>query len=165
MGTFFTGCKVENHQDAKRSAVVKSLLVDTGSEYTWIPEQVLRRIGVEPQKKDIQLQMANGQVLTRTIGFAVLRVSSHFTIDEVVFAQPGDMTLLGARTMEGMNLLVDSQRKRLMGAGPVPAATAVRPHVAKRMGIIVPGPRPKSKAQPRTRPAIRRRGPLRDKPA
>jgi hypothetical protein len=33
-------------------------------------------------------------------------------IDEIVFAQEGDMQLLGARTMEGLNLIVDSRRKR-----------------------------------------------------
>ena len=38
------------------------------------------------------------------------------------FAQKGDLQLLGARTLEGMNLKVDSARKRLAGAGPVPAA-------------------------------------------
>jgi hypothetical protein len=40
----------------------------------------------------------------------------------VVFAEPGDLLLLGARTLEGLNLIVDSGRKRLVAAGPVPAA-------------------------------------------
>jgi len=67
--------------------------------------------------------MANGQVITRSVGFAILRVDKQFTIDEVVFAQPGDLLLLGARTLEGLNLTVDSERKRLVAAGPVPAAS------------------------------------------
>ena len=46
----------------------------------------------------------------------------HFTIDEVVFAEPGDMTLLGARTLEGLNLIVNSAQKKLVAAGPLPAA-------------------------------------------
>ena len=66
--------------------------------------------------------MANGEVITRSVGFAVLRVNKHFTIDEVVFAEPGDLLLLGARTLEGLNLTVDAGRKRLVAAGPVPAA-------------------------------------------
>jgi hypothetical protein len=49
-------------------------------------------------------------------------VGRHFTIDEVVFAEPGDLLLLGARTLEGLNLTVDSRRKRLVAAGPLPAA-------------------------------------------
>ena len=42
----------------------------------------------------------------------------------VVFGQPGDMTLLGAFALEGLNLRVDRGRKELVPAGPVPVATA-----------------------------------------
>ena len=66
--------------------------------------------------------MANGKVITRSVGFAIFRVGKQFTIDEVVFAEPGDMVLLGARTLEGMNLTVDPARKKLVAAGPLPAA-------------------------------------------
>lgn len=141
MGSFYTGCKVENHRDLKKVAVVPRLLVDSGSEFTWLPAEVLERIGVEPQKKDLQIQMANGQIATRTIGFAVLRVNRFFTIDEVVFAQPGDLSLLGSRALKGMNVHVDARHKRLVAAGPVVAATAIRPGVARAMGIVVRSPR------------------------
>jgi hypothetical protein len=45
-----------------------------------------------------------------------------FTIDEVVFAEKGDLLLLGARSPEGLNLAVDSRRRKLVAAGPVPVA-------------------------------------------
>ncbi len=66
--------------------------------------------------------MAKGNVVTRSVGFAIIRVGKEFTIDEVVFAEPGDMVLLGARTLEGLNLTVDSSRKKLVAADPLPAA-------------------------------------------
>jgi len=66
--------------------------------------------------------MANGQQITRNVGFAIIRINKHFTIDEVVFAEPGDLTLLGARTLEGLSLVVDPQKKKLVAAGPIPAA-------------------------------------------
>jgi hypothetical protein len=66
--------------------------------------------------------MANGEIVTRNIGFAILHVADSFTIDEVVFAEPGDLSLLGARTLEGLNLTVDSARKKLVAAEPLPAA-------------------------------------------
>ena len=44
MGTFYTKCFIENHMDRKKSIVVPKLLVDTGSEYTWIPENLLEKI-------------------------------------------------------------------------------------------------------------------------
>lgn len=122
MGTFYVGCKVENHKDPKKTAVVPKLLVDTGSEFTWLPAEVLVHIGIEPVKKDLQVQMANGQVVTRNVGYAILRVDKYETTDEVVFAQRGDLALLGSRALEGMNVQVDPRRKRLVAAGPVLAA-------------------------------------------
>src|SRR5204862_3893033 len=123
------------------------------------------RIGVEPVKKDLRVQMANGEIITRTVGYAILRVDKFETIDEVVFAQKGDLALLGSRALEGMNLQVDARRKRLVAAGPVVAATAIRPGVARAMGIVVPGPKRKrakagrsTNAQASTRnPTMRRR--------
>lgn len=97
-------------------------MVDTGSEYTWIPAATLEKIGVGKEKKDIRFVMANGEVVTRSVGFAILRVARNFTIDEVVFAEPGDLLLLGARTLEGLNLAVDSIRKKLVAAELLPAA-------------------------------------------
>ena len=122
MGTFHTGCRVENHVDRSKSVRLANLLVDTGSEYTWIPASKLESIGVEQEKKDHRFVMANGEVVTRSVGFAILRIGKSFAIDEVVFAEPGDLALLGARTLEGMNLVVDSVKKKLVAAGPVPAA-------------------------------------------
>ena len=122
MGTFHIGCKVENHTRRDRSVVIPKMLVDTGSEYTWIPTSRLNSIGVAREKKDIRFVMANGQLITRSVGFAVLRVGKLFTIDEVVFAEPGDLILLGARTLEGLNLMVDSSEKKLVASGPLPAA-------------------------------------------
>jgi hypothetical protein len=49
-------------------------------------------------------------------------VGKSFTIDEIVFAEKGDLLLLGARSLEGLNLTVDSRRKKLVAAGPVPVA-------------------------------------------
>lgn len=125
MGTFCVGCKVENHVDRDRSTRIARMMVDTGSEFTWISAKKLEGIGVKREKKDVRFQMANGQLITRSVGFAVLRVAKKFTIDEVVFAEPGDLLLLGARTLEGLNLLVDPARKRLVAAGPLPAAAII----------------------------------------
>jgi len=122
MGTSNTDCTVENHVDRSKSVHIPKLLVDTGSEFTWIPEKSLERIGIRREKKDVAFVMANGEQITRSVGFAILRVARHFTIDEVVFAEQGDLSLLGARTLEGLNLTVDSRRKKLVAAGPVPAA-------------------------------------------
>ena len=125
MGTFFTECRIENPADRSRFFVVLNLLVDTGSECTWAPKQLLEEIGVG-REKDVSFVLANGQEITRSVGFAIVRLDGRFTVDEVVFAEPGDLLLLGARTLEGLNLTVDSARQRLLGAGPLPAAAPLR---------------------------------------
>ena len=126
MGTFYTGCRIENPVARKRSARLAKVLVDTGSEYTWAPENTLEKIGIGREKKDLEFVMANGKKITRSVGFAIIRLDKYFTIDEVVFAQPGDLSLLGARTLEGLNLTVDPRRKKLVAAGPLPAARAAQ---------------------------------------
>lgn len=122
MGTFHVGCQVEHHKDSQRSLKINKLLVDTGAEHTWISDAKLSKIGIVPEKKDVAFRMANGQLITRNIGFMVIRVNQEFTVDEVVFAQKGDLELLGARSLEGLNLTVDTKRKKLVAAGPYPVA-------------------------------------------
>jgi predicted aspartyl protease len=122
MGTFFISCEVASHADRAKKVNIHKILVDTGSEYTWVSELLLRKIGIRPEKKDLAFVMADGRTITRQVGFAILRVQDVITTDEVVFAQPGDLQLLGARTLEGLNLRVDSRSKKLVAGGPLPAA-------------------------------------------
>lgn len=103
---------------------VARALVDSGSEMTWLPADLLHALGVPVFKRDQAFLMANGQQITRDIGIAILRSGEFKTVDEVVFAHPEDLTLLGARTLEGFNAVVDLRRKRLVAAGPMPAAVA-----------------------------------------
>jgi predicted aspartyl protease len=127
MGTIHVRCRIENHVDRSKGTVVPKLLVDTGSDYTWIPTNSLERIGVEREKKDLAFVMANGQIVTRRVGFAIVRLDRYLTIDEVVFAESGDLPLLGARSLEGLNLTVDPKRKRLVASGPLLAAAEGNP--------------------------------------
>ncbi len=122
MGRFYTGCRVENHVDRKKSAEVPKMLVDKGAEFTWIDAETLKNIGVKREKKDYTCVMANGQEITRAVGFAIIHVGDALTIDEVIFGEPGDLQILGARSLEGMNLRVDSRAKKLVAGGPILAA-------------------------------------------
>ena len=122
MGTFHVGCKLEHHADRDQAVTVPRVLVDPGSESTWIPSKTLEKIGVSREKKDLRFTMAKGQTITRSVGFAIVRVEKCFAIDEVVFGEPGDMTLLGARTLEGLSLVVAPRKNKLVAAGPLPVA-------------------------------------------
>ena len=123
VGLFRTTIEV---QDLERRGSRRSLpdtLVDTGSEYTWIPRGVLEALGVVAQRKQ-GFVVADGRRLDRDIGYALVSAGGSEAPDLVVFAEPGDMTLLGAHSLEGMNLKVDPVRKELVPAGPVIAAAA-----------------------------------------
>ena len=125
MGIIRIDAEFASIRSSQRFTPVPGMLVDTGSEYTWIPEELLTAAGIRPMKKDLEFMMANGQTITRSIGFAILRAEGFFTVDEVVFGQPGDLALLGARTLEGFGARVDLRSKRLVASGPHPAALGV----------------------------------------
>ena len=155
MGLFYVGCRVLNPVTSK-SAAVRRLMVDTGAESTWINASVLEAIGIERRKKDLQFQLANGQIITRSVGYAVLAVERSETVDEVVFAETGDLQLLGARALEGLNLQVDARRKRLVAAGPVVSASAVPP----RFGRLVQVPPEAKKTRGKNSTKRPRKAPL-----
>lgn len=82
-------------------------------------------IGIEIRKPNLQFVMANGDVITRDVGYALIKVNGFETVDEVVFVEDGDLNLLGARTLEGFGAIIDAGRKQLVASGPHLAATAV----------------------------------------
>lgn len=122
MGVFRTSCEIRGIRSRKKPVHVRDLLVDTGSEFSWIPATDLRQAGVQVVKKDQRFVMANGQEVTRSTGYAILRVDPFETVDEVVFGLEGDLSLLGARTLEGFGATVDARGRRLVAAGPHLAA-------------------------------------------
>lgn len=80
MGTFYANCKIENPLDRSASIVIRKFLVDTGSEFTWVSERMLEKIGIGREKKDAPSVLANGPEITRSVGFAILRVDKSFTM-------------------------------------------------------------------------------------
>ena len=60
MGTFHVGCRIEKVAERSRGAKVPKLLVDTGSDYTWVPESTLDKLGIQREKEDLEFTMANG---------------------------------------------------------------------------------------------------------
>ncbi|MFL5613039.1 MAG: aspartyl protease family protein [Gemmatimonadaceae bacterium] len=123
MGTFRTTLSIES--PARRGAIRKlnDVLVDTGSELTWIPRSVLDELGI-PAERRYRFVVADGRVLERDVGYAIVHVEGVATADDVVFAEPEDLILLGARSLEGLNLRIDPRSRRLVGAGPIVAAVA-----------------------------------------
>lgn len=121
MGTFRVDVEIENPARPGERRTLRSVLVDTGAELSWMPAETLESLGVE-RNKQLRFRQADGTVLERWTGIAVVNLAGNRTGDDIVFGQPGDMMLLGSRTLQGLNLRVDPVRKRLVDAGPAPAA-------------------------------------------
>ena len=121
MGILRTTIGVESQARRGEVRELPDAMVDTGSEYTWIPRPVLQELGIGAERIE-HFVTADGRVIARETGYAIVHAGGTRTVDEVVLAEPGDMLLLGAHTLEGMNLRVDLKQKRLVPAGPVPAA-------------------------------------------
>ena len=122
MGIFYTSCRVGNRFDRNKTIEVSKVLVDTGAEFSCIKADTLKKAGVNQENRSYRFVTTTGQEITRPIGFAVIHVGDAMTTDEVVFGEPGDLEILGARTLEGMNLRVDPRQKKLVAGGPILAA-------------------------------------------
>jgi len=123
MGTFRVDVEIENPARPDERRTLRSVLVDTGAELSWVPAELLESLGVERNNK-WRFRQADGTVLERWTGIVVISVAGKRTGDDVVFGEPGDLVLLGSRTLEGLNLRIDPVTKQLVDAGPAPAATA-----------------------------------------
>ena len=121
MGIFRTTITVENPARPGVTAELRNVMVDTGSEYTWLPRTLLESLGLVPTR-EVRFVTADGRHIEREVCFGNVYAGGSSAPEILVFAEAGDMALLGARALEGMNLRVDVLAKQLVPAGPVPAA-------------------------------------------
>ena len=123
MATLRVKVEVENRARPGKRLTIESVLVDTGAELSWFPAEVLEMLGIERYSK-WRFRQADGTILERWAGSAWIHVAKKRTADDVIFGLPGDLVLLGARTLEGLNFRVEPLTRQLVDAGPAPAAVA-----------------------------------------
>jgi predicted aspartyl protease len=123
MSAFTVNVIARNPKREEISTQPVPALVDTGSELTWLPGDVLRAAGITPRRKRI-FSTATQQKVEREVGYAILSAEGYETNDEVVFAEPGDMTLLGVRTLEGFGVTVDNIAHRFVATTTLVAVLA-----------------------------------------
>jgi predicted aspartyl protease len=121
MGSFRIDVEIENPQRVGNRRTIGDVLVDTGAELSCFPATVLDALGVV-RRQQRRFRQADGSVLERWTGPAFVFAAGATTTDEVVFGEPGDLVLLGSRSLEGLNLRIDPVAKRLTDAGPMPLA-------------------------------------------
>lgn len=98
--------------------------VDTGSLLTWLPGEMLKGADITPRRKRI-FATATQQKIEREVGYAIVSAEGYETTDEVVFAESGDLSLIGVRTLEGFGVMVDNIGHRFVATTTI-VAGAVR---------------------------------------
>ena len=107
MSKFMVNLTAINPKEEDRCTPPIEVMVDTGSELSWLPKKELLAIGVTPRGKK-RFSTATKEIVEREFGYAILTAEGYSTNDDVVFAEEGDMSLLGVRTIDGFNVMVDS---------------------------------------------------------
>ncbi len=87
--------------------------VDTGSTFSQIPADLLRRLGV-PVLRTLESELADGSLETVHAGETVIRLEGQQITTAVIFAREGEPNLLGVVALETALLMVDPVRGRLV---------------------------------------------------
>jgi predicted aspartyl protease len=121
VSAFKVNVTARNPKHEEQATPPVEALVDTGSELTWLPADLLGAAGITPRRRRI-FATATQQRVEREVGFAIITAEGYETIDEVVFAEPSDMVLLGVRTLEGFGVAVDNIAHRFVATTTIVAA-------------------------------------------
>lgn len=111
MGTFRYTIQV-GRLDGSRVETLEAL-VDTGATYTWIPRPILERLGL-PVTSRRRLQLADGQIIERDSGLALVTIDRETVATTCIFGDPDSLALLGAVTLEEFGLAPDPLHKQLV---------------------------------------------------
>jgi aspartyl protease family protein len=123
MSAFYLDMVATNPKREEIRSEPVRVMVDSGSALSWMPAEALTKAGIMPRRKR-RFRMADGRVMERDVGYCILEAQGFSTNDEVVFAEPGDMYLLGVRTLEGFGVVVDAIAHRLLSTFTIVASGA-----------------------------------------
>lgn len=87
-------------------------LVDSGSQYTLLPEETWRRLDLKP-KRSAQFRLADGTPIEREISECQITLIHGDGHTPVILGQPGDEPLLGVVTLEEFGLVLNPFNREL----------------------------------------------------
>ena len=101
-------------------------LVDTGAFFSVAPREILSMLKVSPIREET-VQFADGRKARWKVGEVRLEVDGRSVTTPVLFGKKRTQPLLGAYSLEGLGLSVDSRRRRLVPMPIVIVAESSRP--------------------------------------
>ena len=111
MGTFTAEVEIGNPSGTRFRTV--TALVDTGASVTTLPGSILEDLEVVPHT-EFTFVLADGREIQRPVGRTWMRIGDRSEITLVVFADDDVEPLLGAYSLQGLMLGVDSPNERLV---------------------------------------------------
>ena len=112
MGIFTAKMRVWNPANSSPAEEIE-VLVDTGASYSWVLRTRLEHLGVHAVRK-MQFRTIQGQTIERDLAPVFVATDGFTGGDNVVMAEPGDMEVMGAHTLESLGITVDPVGKKLV---------------------------------------------------
>jgi len=111
MGHTTARVKLYNPRDPSRCLELE-LLVDTGSTYTWVKRDRLKKLGIKSMGRR-RFRTIDNRIIEREVGEAVVECLNRRATTVVVLAEEVDNEVLGLHALEGLGLEVDPVTKQL----------------------------------------------------
>jgi len=111
MGHFRVALQVGNRAGERFEPI--EALVDTGATYTWIPRDVLTRLGLTPEE-EWPFVLADGREVRYPVAWMLMRIGERTQPTIIVFGEPGSEPILGVFALEGFRLAADPVNRRLI---------------------------------------------------
>ncbi|HWP66211.1 MAG TPA: hypothetical protein VNO26_09885, partial [Candidatus Limnocylindria bacterium] len=84
---FTVECEVAGLGRGRPPVRIGGVAIDSRAESTWLPKAALARAGVVVATKRLAFVLADGRIVQRAVGYAIVRADGFEAVDEVVFAE------------------------------------------------------------------------------
>jgi len=111
LGHTYAKVKLYSPTDPSKTLTL-DLIVDTGSTYTWVKRAKLSELDLKPTGRRV-FRTIEGRLVQREIGEAPIECKGEKATTILVFAEEGDVEVLGVYALEGLGLEVDPVTKEL----------------------------------------------------
>ena len=111
MGTFYVSIQIADRINERYANI--DALVDTGSSYSSIPENLLDELGIE-REETRQFELADNRIVEYHLGETRVRIEGREKTVPLMFAPNDTMPLVGATTLEILGLGIDPLSETLV---------------------------------------------------
>ena len=118
MGVFSVAVQVRGLNGGESVAI--NALVDTGSSYTLVGQDLLEQLGVERTGRRV-FELGDDSLVEWDMGRMRVDLEGDWQITPVIFGPEGASPLLGAVTLQEFGLIADSVNERLVPMEPIRA--------------------------------------------